>query len=194
MIINYLNKEELKLLRHVSYKKGDVIFNELEACDSIGIILNGVVKISSYSFQGKEINYNVLLKGHMFGNNLIFSNDNYYKGNVICQLDCEIAFLNKENLLYLLTHNRDFLLSYLNIEAELIKKMNSKIKILTFNNADERFLYYLNSNNNKIFLSSISSLAEYLNLSREALSRCINKLIRNKKISKKGNYIILNED
>ena len=76
----------------------------------------------------------------------------------------------------LLGTNQDFLEEYLLYQAENSKLLNLKIKLLTFNNIEERFIYYLQINNSKIKYKTITDLAKTIFVSREALSRLIHKL------------------
>jgi CRP-like cAMP-binding protein len=72
------------------------VFLEDATCDSIGVVIEGQIDIVSYSFSGKEINYNSLQNGDIFGNNLLFSDSPKYKGNVISKGNSLIAFIKKE--------------------------------------------------------------------------------------------------
>ena len=150
MILDYLTKEELKLVKHQSFKSGEIIFHENDQCTSIGIVESGVVNISSITFEGNEIIYNTLRSGDIFGNNLIFSKEATYRGNVNSITDSKIAFIKKNNLVKILQSNEEFLIKYLEIHSEFTKSLNSKIKLLSFNSAKERFIYYLFINHNDI--------------------------------------------
>ena len=90
-ILSYLSKEEKKLLRVASFKKNEIIFNEGEICNSIAILIEGRVEIISYSFSGKEVVFNIVEKNQIFGNNLLFSSDPTYKGNVMAVVKSLLA-------------------------------------------------------------------------------------------------------
>ena len=98
-LLNVLTKKEHKLVKGYQVTKNSVIHHEGDTCESIGVIVSGKVDIVSYSFQGKELILNSLKAGEIFGNNLIFSSEPIYKGDVIAKEKCVIAFINKENLL-----------------------------------------------------------------------------------------------
>lgn len=187
-IIETLTAQEKENLIAKKVMKNTTIFHEGDHCSSIGIIKTGHVVISSFSLTGKEIIYNSLYDNQMFGNNLIFSSDPYYKGDVIAKDNSEIIFINKEQLITLLTKNKNFLNIYLMYESDFAKKLNATIKLLSFDSAYERFLYYMEINNNYIKIKSITSLANILQLSRETLSRLIHKL------KKDNNIIITNKN
>lgn len=81
MIIDLLNEQEKKLVKLSTYKEGEILFYENDVCHTLGIVKSGEITISSITFTGNEIIYNRLTKGQMFGNNLLFSSDNKYRGN-----------------------------------------------------------------------------------------------------------------
>ena len=192
-IIDLLNENERKLISIKEIKKGNILFNENEECLSVGVILEGVITISSYTFEGKEIVYNTINSDGVFGNNLIFSDHPYYKGNVIAKTNVKLALINKNNLIKLLQNNQQFLVKYLEIQSNFSKELNSKIKLLSFNKAEERFLYFLYIHYNKISFKNISSLADDLFLTREATSRLISKMVKEDIIIRNKNAIIKKE-
>jgi CRP-like cAMP-binding protein len=193
MLLDKLNAQELNKIKTLSFNKDDVIFHEDDLCEEITILLEGVIEISSYSFQGMKMIYNTILPNQIFGNNLLFSSEPRYKGNVICKTKCKVAIIKKDILVNIISNNQEFLLEYLKLQSDFGKTLNDKIKILSFKNADERLFYYLKINNNHIKINSIAYLAKELYLSREATSRLISSLVNNGIISKdiKGNKIII---
>ena len=151
--------------------------------------MNRATKLrSSLAAKSAEVVYNVLRPGQMFGNNLIFSSDSKYRGDVIAETDSEIYFVNKSNLLAIMKKDDEFLAKYLATQSDFSKTLNFKIKLLTISSASDRLIYYLTFNNNKIGYKTITKLANELYLTREALSRTIRKLIDNKiiKMDKKN--------
>ena len=193
MIIDLLTEQEKKYLEIISFKEDEILFYEDDICHSLGIVLEGELKISSFTFEGNEIVYNELVRGSVFGNNLLFSKDNKYKGDIRATSKGKIAIIKKDNLLKLLTSNEAFLKEYLSIQSDFAKTLNAKIKLLSFNNAKERLLYYLFINNNRVKYRSITGLSKNLNLTREATSRLISTLEKEKIIIKKNHEIILVE-
>ena len=191
MIIDLLISEEKRMMKLINIKKDEILYYENDTCDSIGIVLEGEIKISSYSYNGNEIIYNLLTKGEMFGNNLVFSVDNKYRGNVKANKDSKIYIIHKDNLIKILMNNELFLKEYLSIQSEFTKSLNTKIKLLSFDNAKERLLFYLSINNNKVKLKSVTHLAHELYLSREATSRLISSLVNERIIKRNKNELIL---
>lgn len=192
-ILNYLTKEELSKIKTIEISKNSTLFFEEEKCDSIGIIESGKIEISTFLSNGEKVIYNTLLPGEIFGSNLIFSTDPFYKGNVVALTDSKIKIINENVLKKLLKNNEKFLINYLKFQSDFAKKLNTKIKLLSMDSAKDRMIFALENNkNNAIHFKTVNDLADYLGLSREATSRTITKLVnegiityKNKTISKK---------
>ncbi|MCR5490523.1 MAG: Crp/Fnr family transcriptional regulator [Bacilli bacterium] len=158
------------------FRKEEVLFREDEECRGVGIMISGRIKIVSYSFSGKEIIYNRLGDGEMFGANLVFSSEKQYRGNVVGETAGSFLYIGKEALVKLLQTNREFLLLYLEHQSNFGKEMNLKNKILSFGTAEERLDYYLHVSGGEIEIESIADLSRKLGLERETLSRLIHSL------------------
>ena len=85
-----------------SFHKGDVLFHEGEHCTKVGFLRRGTLRISSYDHHGNEILYNTIREGQVFGNNLIFSSEPLYRGDVIAMEDVEVYLIGYPQLLMLL--------------------------------------------------------------------------------------------
>ena len=189
MILDYLNNNEKELIKYLDVSDNKVLFHEDDKYLCVGIVVKGQVKISTFLNNGNEVIYNTLNVDQMFGNNLIFSNQPYYRGDVKADKGSRIALIYKDDLIKILKRNEEFLFAYLNIQSEFTKTLNSNIKLLSIANAKERLIYYLHINNNKIEFKTISELAKNLYLERETLSRTISKMIKDKLIYRDNNKI-----
>ena len=183
-ILQTLSIDELNLFFKKDIKKGEIIYHEGEKCFELGIVNSGNLIIVSYSKNGQEIIYNSLNSGGMFGNNLIFSTNPYYRGDVLAIEDSSIYIINRDKLIKLLMNNKTFLENYLHYQSDISIKLNMTIKLLSFSSIEDRFFYLLSVHNNVYTYKSISDLARILHVSREGLSRLITKL-------KKDNNIIV---
>ncbi|MBP5279110.1 MAG: Crp/Fnr family transcriptional regulator, partial [Erysipelotrichaceae bacterium] len=145
----------------------------------------------SYLSDGKEIIYNTPDKDQLFGNNLIFSSVPYYKGDIIAQSDSLIALIGKEDLLKILQNNKNFLKEYLKIQSDSSKILNNRIRLLSISSAEERFLYFMHENRNRVSYDSIEQLARQMYLTRETLTRLLRRLESNNSIIRENKVIIL---
>ena len=188
-LLSCLNKEQRKFVKGLSIKKGYSLFKEGDVCDSIGIVVSGEIDIVSYSIEGKEIVYNTVTPGNLFGANLVFSSEKEYKGNVVAKEKSTVAIIKKADLINILQTNQDFLLEYLNKQSDFSKSLNSKIKVLSYESSEDRLLVYLGMNDNQITIKSVTDLASILCMTRESLSRCLSRLEKKHLIKRKGNVI-----
>ena len=142
------------------------------------------------NYSGSEVIFNVLSKGEMFGNNLIFSDNQSYKGDVVALKDSTIVLIKKDNLENILHSNKQFLLMYLNIQSNFGKKLNSTIKLLSFASAEDRFNFYLHESKGEIEFRTVTELADILHLKRETLSRVLTMLEKENAIRRSPHKIV----
>ena len=188
---NLLNPKEKEKLTIVDIKKDQLLFHENEVCVSVALVISGQIIIRSIDLNGKEIIYNIINEGGIFANNLLFSNDKRYKGDVIATQKSKVALLSEDNLIEILMNNEIFLRTYLSVQAENIKQINFMVKLLSLDSARERFIYYLEYHHRLIEIESITRLSKELSLTRETLSRLISSLIKEKIIIKEKQLIKL---
>lgn len=184
-----LTENEITKLKAKNLKKDDVLFREGDICHYACIVLDGEIIIRTIDDSGNEIVFAKTKKGQIFGNNLLFSNDKKYKGDVIATKDTKVLFIEEKELINILQTNIQFLIAYLSEQANIAKELNSKIKLSSLSSAKERFMFYLKEHNNSIEYASITSLSKELGLQRETLSRHLSKLKKEKIIIVSNNTI-----
>ena len=189
-ILDLLTLKEKENIIYKELKVGDILFYEGDTCDSIGIIKSGYIVILSYTFTGGEIIYNTLESGDIFGNNLIFTDNNKYRGNVIAKENSEVVIIKKNVLLDILKNNEEFLKEYLIIQSNFTRSLNTKLKLLAFDGARDRLYFYMSLNDNKITYKTISELSNRLFMKRETLSRLLSKLEKSGEIIRNNNTIM----
>ena len=188
-ILKLLKEDEIKLFELKKVEKGNILYHEGELCDVVGIVDSGEIEIVSYTKSGREIVYTHLSKGMMFGNNLAFSSEPHFKGNVIALNIATVYIIKKEKIVQIFQQNKDFLLYFLKYQSDMGKTLNSQIRLLSLDGAEERFAYYIYVNGGVIRYNSITQLASILHLQRETLSRLISRLVKEGRIIK-GNHVI----
>ena len=191
-LLNVLSKEEHKLVKGYQVAKNSVIYHEGDTCENVGIIISGKIDIVSYSFEGKELLLNSLKAGDIFGNNLLFSSEPIYRGDVIAKEKSVVAFIGKNNLTFLLQNNKEFLNLYLKAQSDKAKALTARIQLLSLVNAEERLFYYASKNDNVIIFKNVTTLAATIGVQRETLSRLLTSLIKRHLIKKeKGKITVL---
>ena len=179
-------------VENIVFEKGNIIYHEGDVCENIGIVISGKIDIVSYSFEGKEQLINTLKAGEIFGNNLLFSSEPLYRGDVVAKEKSVVAFINKENLVFLLQNNAEFLNLYLKAQSDKAKALTARIQLLSFTNAEERLFYYASKNDGVINFKNVTSLAATIGVQRETLSRLLTNLIERHLIKKeKGKITVI---
>ena len=173
------------------FRKDEILFHEGDACRSIFVVKNGSIAIRSYTLQGNEVVYNRIQVGEMFGNNLVFDDDNLFRGDVVALEDALIFVLSRDLFVELLQSNKTFLELYLSMQSKIMKMRQQTIKLLSLKNAEERFLFYLQSQRGTIRFKNISELAKHLQVERETLSRLISRLEKRHQIRRLSHIIEL---
>ncbi|MBR5750209.1 MAG: Crp/Fnr family transcriptional regulator, partial [Bacilli bacterium] len=146
--------------------------------------------ISSYSYGGKEIVYNLIGPGAMFGNNLLYADDKRYKGNVVAKKKTTLYLINKTSLMKLLAQNPKFLEFFLSTASNKVKDLNARVRLLSFQVLEERLMFLIHENKGILPYVSITSLASELGAERETLSRLVSRLSREGTIRKEKHRLI----
>lgn len=186
--VKLLSNDDLLKYSHLKkYKTNDVIFNQGDTCHTLGYIESGEVSIITLTHTEKEETITYLKKGDLFGDILLFSNTNIYLGHGICKKEATIRYFYKEDILKLL-EQKDVLNAFLEEISNKAMDIKKENKLLKHKNIEDRIMHYLleeslKSSNHTIELSSITYLANVLSIPRESISRKINELAKEEKIS-----------
>lgn len=164
-----------------NYPKRYTVFTEDDQCKKIGIILYGQIKLSQFSYEGKEIKLSVLNPGDIFGDFLIYADHPYYPGHLITTKPTSVVYIDKDRLNYLLKHSDTFREYFLKNYSKKATQLNEHQKILSQQSLRDKLLMWLKLNqkyyNDKhIPITSKTALAKYLNTQRPSLSRVLKTL------------------
>ena len=144
-----LNNEEIeKLISNIgysvkSYKKGEVIANEEDECNSLGFVLDGIIEIQRIYLSGKQITLKRLNNRDVFGEALIFSKKSKYPSTVISFSDSSILYISKADILKLCTMNEKVLGNFMSTLSNKIFMLNSKIKSIAFKSIKHKVINFI---------------------------------------------------
>ena len=159
------------------YKKGEIIANEEEECNSLGLVLEGIIEIERIYPSGKQIVLKRLSKGNVFGEALIFSRECKYPSTVVAFTECSIFYINKEDILKLCTIEEKILNNFISSLSNKILMLNSKIKSISFKSVKHKVINFIleevkEQHSHTIKLNdSKEEIAEILGIPRPSLSR-----------------------
>ena len=91
--------------KYKDLKANDLLFNEEDMCNEIGIVLKGQLVISTITYLEKEETINIIHENEVFGDLLIFSTNHLYLGNVTATKKSKVALISKNKLLKFLQEN-----------------------------------------------------------------------------------------
>lgn len=144
-----INKKELEVIvdkmryRRFKYKKGQIIAHEDEPCTTLGVILKGQVEIQRLYSNGKTIVLSRFGKGDVFGEAILFASTSAYPATVAAVTECEILYINKDEILKIFTQNEVALNNFLVLLSNKIMILNSKIKNISFKSIRQKVINYI---------------------------------------------------
>lgn len=160
-----------------SFSKGQVIAVEGYKCSSIGIIITGSVEVQKIYESGKTITITRLQESDIFGEVIIFSEQNTYPSTIISSSKAKILFISKENILKLCNLNFIFLNNFMTVLSNKVLMLNRKLKNMSFQTIKQKIANlileeYSHQKNLTLTLTySRKEMAEQLGIPRPSLSR-----------------------
>ncbi|MDU2672910.1 MAG: Crp/Fnr family transcriptional regulator [Clostridium sp.] len=166
----------------VSYNKGQILFQEGDACKNIGIIEEGSIQLERIYSSGKSIVLAKLSAGDVFGEALVISSTALYPATVIAKSNCKIIFINKKEIMKLCSSNESILENFVTLLSDKVIMLNKKVKSTSLKSVKHKVVDYILeksnvANSNVIMINeSKEDIAAYLGIPRPSLSRELIKL------------------
>lgn len=183
-------KKLIEIFDHINYKiikstKNTIIHKKNEPCENLIIILNGTLSLYEDDFNNNKIFtiYN-FSKGDIIGANTLFSQNSYYKLNIICKTNCTLLYIRKDVVFSLFNKNNIILKNYLNHMSKKTQSLLDKIFILSNKSLRLSIAYYLHNqykiqHSHKILLNMTKTdLATHFSVERSSLSRELQSMKR----------------
>lgn len=175
-LLTYISKYNLPIK---GLSSGDILFNEGEPCEKMGIVIKGELIISTITYNEKEETFNTIKEGEMFGDLLIFSKNPVYLGDVVAKRKTSVIIISKQKLITLLSTDEEFLNIYMSIICNKAVNIKKQAKLLSHKNIEDRILFYLklkDTGNHIIKYDTITNLSMELSLPRPSVSRSLSNL------------------
>lgn len=196
-IIADLTKIDYKILK---FKKDDIVAFRGDEIKGMYLNLKGTLVTEMLKDSGETKKIEELSNGKIMASAFIFGSFNNFPVDIIAKSDVEILYIEKKELLKLLTQDKILLERFLNEISGKAQFLSKNLWESISNKRIDKKLaeYFLNNEKNQIVELNISikELSEYFNVSRPSLSRVLKELVDNKKIEKikKGMYKILDRN
>ena len=99
----------------INYNKDQIIAIEGDDCHSLGIILEGIIEIQKVFPSGQVTTINNFETGNIFGEALILSDKHVYPANISTPTNAKIMYIEKINIINLLSLNPTILNNFISI-------------------------------------------------------------------------------
>ena len=204
-LFSELRDDELKEISNLAvtqvYKKDNMILIEEEIGSTMFIILDGRVKISRISDDGREVILSILSEGDFFGEMSILDGQNR-SANVVTLDDSKIMVIRREDFLKMLHDYPQIAINLLKELAQRLRRSDSQIKSLSLQNATGKVastLLRIADDSGKIHLGQVEiprlppqqDLANMAGTSRETISRVLKALTKRGYLKKEGSRLII---
>jgi CRP-like cAMP-binding protein len=204
-LFSELNDRDLKRITQVAsrqrYHKDNLILIEEEVGSTMFVILDGRVKISRISDDGREVILSILSEGDFFGE-MSLLDGHTRSANVTASEESELLVIRREEFLQLLRDYPQIAINLLKELAQRIRKSDEHIKSLSLQDATGRVASTLLriAEDSGVFrrgqveimeLPLQQDLANMAGTSRETISRVIKSLCEEGYLKKVSGKIII---
>jgi len=164
-----------------SYKKNSYISIEGEPFNGLGILLTGEGAVIKENRAGNRTIMSLLSAGDVFGEMIAFSGNLYWPSSVFAQTDCSVIFLPSDKIIgecsNVCPSHTQLIKNLLSMLSQKALLLNQKVQYLTLSNMRSKIStylleqYYMAKTTSFHLPLSRNDLADFLNVSRTALSR-----------------------
>lgn len=181
------------------YKKGSIVYMQNEKCNSLDVILEGIISIQKIDSEGNVLTIKDFANGDVVGENLLFSVNNKYPMTILSKSDVNLLHVNKEMILKLCQTSESFLLSFLQSLSSKALILSDRITSLTMKTLRQciidflLFEYYSQGSSGIKLNLTKKDLAEKLGVQRSSLSRELNKMRNDDLIEFNTKYIFIKD-
>lgn len=204
-LFSELREDDLEQIVRMSvkqvYKKDNMVLIEEEIGSTMFVILNGRVKISRISDEGREVILSILVDGDFFGEMAILDGQTR-SANAVTLEDTEMMIIRRENFLQILHDHPQIAINLLKELAHRLRRSDSQIKSLSLQNAMGKVastLLRIADDSGIIkqgrveiaHLPPQQDLANMAGTSRETISRVIKSLSQLDYVRKEGSKLII---
>lgn len=167
--------------------KGEIIAKQGTACNHLHVLLKGELEVNIIDVSGNKIKVEKLCAPRAFATPHLFSENNIFPATFFVKEEVILFKATKESFFKLISGEPEILKSFLAVTGNCTHCTVTRLRILSFKGIRTRFVYYLLEHRKEENLAILEhnqvELAEYLGVSRPALSKEINSLIKEGLIS-----------
>jgi len=180
-------------------KKKDIIARQNTPCKRLMVLLKGKLRVDIIDALGNEVMIEYIIAPRAFATPHLFSTDNTLPATFTVLEEGYLFTATKDSLFQLISEEPGILKSFLCITGNCNKCTVTRLRALSHRNVRNRFVQYIfetlqTDGNTAVMEHNQQQLAEYLCVTRPALSKEINKMIKEGLIKAEGkNVYIINK-
>lgn len=178
------------------YEKNDVVYDKTNFSRSLGIVLDGRLRVTKENADKRPIVMSALQRGAIFGAAALFNSEPEYATKITAIERSRVLFLPQRLIKRMIEREPDIAENYIRYLSERILFLNRKIYFLTAGTAEQRLAGFLLDN---LAVGEYSEmpmpmhrLADALNMSRASLYRAFDELTESGAVSKQGKLVCIN--
>ena len=178
------------------YEKNDVVYDKTNFSRSLGIVLDGRLRVTKENADKRPIVMSTLQRGALFGAAALFNSEPEYATKITAIEHSRVLFLPQRLIKRMIEREPDIAENYIRYLSERILFLNRKIYFLTAGTAEQRLAGFLLDN---LAVGEYSEmpmpmhrLADALNMSRASLYRAFDELTESGAVSKQGKLVCIN--
>lgn len=178
------------------YEKNGVVYDKTNFSRSLGIVLEGRLRVTKENADKRPIVMSTLQRGALFGAAALFNSEPEYATKITAIERSRVLFLPQRLIKRMIEREPDIAENYIRYLSERILFLNRKIYFLTAGTAEQRLAGFLLDN---LAVGEYSEmpmpmhrLADALNMSRASLYRAFDELTESGAVSKQGKLVCIN--
>lgn len=179
-----------------AYEKDEVVYDKTNFSRSLGIVLEGRLRVTKENADKRSIVMSTLQRGAMFGAAALFNSEPEYATKITAIEHSRVLFLPQRLIKRMIEREPEIAENYIRYLSERILFLNRKIYFLTAGTAEQRLAGFLLDN---LAVGEFSEmpmpmhrLADALNMSRASLYRAFDELTASGAVSKQGKLVCIN--
>jgi CRP-like cAMP-binding protein len=185
---NFTKEMQQEVLERLDYRideypKGETVARQGAICKYLHILLRGKLHVDVIDVSGNEVRVETIHAVRTFATPHIFAEKNIFPATFTVVEDVTLFRATKESVFALMNAMPQFLHNFLCVSTGCNKCTLTRLRVLSFRSIRTRFIYYLfdhlKEGSDTILLEehNLVQLAEYLGITRPALSKEIKKLV-----------------
>lgn len=181
------------------FDRKEIIATQGTPCKKLYVLLEGRLRVDIIDGLGNEVMIENIIAPRAFATPHLFSTDGILPATFTAMENGILFTASKDSMFALISQEPKILQNFLCITGNCNACTVSRLKTLSRKTVRERFVVYLlehrkNKSTTVNIIHNQATLAEYLNVTRPALSKEINKMIKEGIIDMDGKTVqILNE-